>query len=169
VVGRDLAGNDDLFGLAHRCDTLDDVDEVSGLLVAGQRLERPHRVGQGDRSWCLGPGEVDLRMAARLQRHLGEDLVELLAGADAGDGHLDVAARDEPCEPDHPAGQVHHLHGLAHVEHEHLAAFGQGCGLQHQLHRFGDRHEEPGHRRVGDGDRSTGVDLMHEGGNHASP
>ena len=44
-----------------------------------------------------------------------------------------------------------------------------GAGLDDQLHRLLDGHEEPGDVRVGDGDGPAPVDLGLEGGEHRPP
>ena len=64
-----------------------------------------------------------------------------------------------PGEPDHLARQVDDPHGVAHVEHEDLAALAHGAGLNDEPHRFGDGHEEARHALVGHRHRPAGGDL----------
>ena len=59
--------------------------------------------------------------------------------------------------------------GLAHLEHEHLAALGERRGLEHELHRLVHAHEEPRHARVRDRDRAAGGDLPCERRDDAAP
>ncbi len=57
--------------------------------------------------------------------------------------------------------------GLAHLEHEHLAAcLAQRPGPDHQLDRLGDRHEVARHARIGDGHGPAGRDLAAEDRDH---
>ena len=94
----------------------------------------------------------------------GEELLgELLARAQAGVDDLDVGAAGQV---DEGAGDLDDLHGRAHVEHHDLAAAAHGTGLEHQLAGLGDEHEEALDVGVGDGDRATAGDLLHEGGHH---
>ena len=91
--------------------------------------------------------------------------MELLAGAQAGEDDLDRAlgpGREQ-------AGHVDDAHGLAHVEHEGLAAAADGAGLDDQLHRLLDGHEVAGDVGVGDGDRAAALDLGVERGEHRAP
>ena len=62
-------------------------------------------------------------MAGRHRRLLAVEqfLVQLLAGAQAGEADLDVVVRLQPGQPDHLARQIDDLHRLAHVEHEDAA------------------------------------------------
>ena len=52
--------------------------------------------------------------------------------------------------------------GRAHVEDQRLTVATDGAGLDHQLHRFFDQHEVPGHVGMGDRQRSAGRDLAPE-------
>ena len=54
------------------------------------------------------------------------------------------------------------VHGLAHLEREHLAAGRERRRLQDQLDRLLDAHEVARHGRVGDGHRSARRDLREE-------
>ena len=45
------------------------------------------------------------------------------------------------------------LHLLAHLEHVGRAALRLRRGVQHELHRLRDQHEEPAHLGMGDRDR----------------
>ena len=48
----------------------------------------------------------------------------------------------EAREPDQVAREIDDAHRLAHVEHEDLAALAHRTGLQHELRRLGNRHED---------------------------
>ncbi len=99
-----------------------------------------------------------------------QHLVELLPGPHADDLDGDVDPDLVAGQPDHPLGQVEDADGLAHLQHEDLAApVGQHRRLEHQLHRLLDAHEEPGHPGVGDRDRAAAGDLAGERGDHAAP
>jgi hypothetical protein len=87
----------------------------------------------------------------------GELFEELLAGAHAGEGDLDVLARRLAREGDEVAREVDDLHRLAHVEDEDLPALAHGAGLQHELAGLGDGHEVPLHLRVRHRDRPAGA------------
>jgi hypothetical protein len=67
--------------------------------------------------------------------------VELLAGRETGEHHLDVLVGLEAREADHLAREVGDAHGLAHLEDEDLATATRARGLQDQLHGFGNGHE----------------------------
>ena len=105
-------------------------------------------------SGCDGP-DVDLAGPE-------QDLVQLLPRPQAGeldaDGSL-RAGRDQ-------AGHLGDRHRLAHVEHQRLPRPPDGAGLDHQLDRLLDGHEEAGDVGVGDGDRPAALDLVLEGGEH---
>ena len=63
-------------------------------------------------------------------------------------------------------GDVRDLHWAAHVQHQDLARAADGAGLNDQLNRLADGHEEPGHLRVSDRDRAAGLDLALKRGEH---
>src|SRR3974377_2339363 len=46
-----------------------------------------------------------------------QDLMQTLAGANAGESDLDIPPGLEPAQPDDALGKVDDLHGLPHVEH----------------------------------------------------
>jgi hypothetical protein len=89
-------------------------------------------------------------------------LVQLLAGPQPDERDVDVLALGEAREPDHLARHVHHLHGLAHVEQEHLAALADRRGLEHQSHRLGDGHEVTRGLGVGHRERAAALELALE-------
>ena len=92
-------------------------------------------------------------------------LVELLAVAEAR--VLDLNA-PRAAQLDHAAGKVRDPHGLAHVEHEYLAALAPRAGLKHELARLRDQHEEPYDVRVGHRNRAAGLDLLLEERDHGA-
>src|SRR4051812_32894147 len=59
--------------------------------------------------------------------------IELLAGARARELDSDVTVRAEAGEEDELAGEIDDADGLAHVEHEDLAAVAHGRGLENEL------------------------------------
>ena len=76
--------------------------------------------------------------------------------------------RAQAREADHLPREVDDRHRLAHVEEEDLALVGHRAGLEHEAHRFGDRHEVAGHLRVGDRHRAAVEDLAEERRHHAA-
>ncbi len=91
-------------------------------------------------------------------------LEQLLTGTQADEFNTDVHVRLLARQADHLAGQIDHADRLAHVQHVYLAAQGllggaDGRGLQHQLHRLGDGHEEASDIGVGHRHRSARRDL----------
>ena len=94
-------------------------------------------------------------------------LVELLAGAQAGEGDRDLGlgvAR----KLDHGPRQVDDADRLAHVEHEGFAATTHQARLQHQLGGLGDRHEVAGDVGMGDGQWPAIGDLFAKLGDDAA-
>src|SRR5690348_12702662 len=101
-------------------------------------------------------------MRGRVSVFLGsvQFLGQLLAGADAGDANGNVGTGPPATKPNKAFGQGSDTDRLAHVEHEDFAAVSKRSGLQDELYRFWDRHEEAGHARVCDGDWPTLRDLV---------
>lgn len=87
-------------------------------------------------------------------------LIELLARAQAGilDGNVDI--RLETGQADHIACQIVDAHGLAHVEHEDLAAAGIRARLKNELHGLGNGHEIADDALVRDRDGAAAADLL---------
>ena len=114
---------------------------------------------------------VDVGVAGLEDRLIrcAQHLVELLPRTYPDDLDGDVGSHLAAREPDHPLGQVDDADGYPHLQHEDLPTLGQGRGLQHQLHRLLDAHEEPGHPGIGHRDRATLGDLPGEGGDDAAP
>ena len=54
---------------------------------------------------------------------------------------------------DHGARHINYSDGLAHIQQEHIAAFSQSAGLDHELSRFWDRHEIASYIAVGQRNR----------------
>ena len=93
-----------------------------------------------------------------------ELLVGLLAGARRDRRGLDgrgVAAGPGGDDLDRGGDEVGQRRD-GHLEHEHLAATRPTGGLERELDGPVGGHDEPGHRRVGDGHRPTGLDLPGE-------
>ena len=61
------------------------------------------------------------------------------------DHDRDVALGLEPGEADHVVREIDDAHGIAHVEHEHVAAAADAAGLHDQLRGLVDRHEVARH------------------------
>ena len=91
-----------------------------------------------------------------------ELLVELLARRRPDELDRDVGPRLLPREPDHLLREVDDPHRLAHVEHVDLTAAADRAGLDDELHRLGDRHEEARHLRMRHGDGAAPRDLAPE-------
>ena len=87
-------------------------------------------------------------------------LIELLTRAQAGidDGNIDI--RLKTGQSDHIARQIVDAHGLAHVEHEDLAAAGIRARLKNELHSLGDGHEIADDAIVRDRDGAAAADLL---------
>ncbi len=81
---------------------------------------------------------MDLRVAGIRDRLAvrPELLVELLARPRADELDADVALGLLARQLDHVAREIDDAHGLAHVEHEHLAAAADRAGLDDQRHRL---------------------------------
>ena len=102
-------------------------------------------------------------------------LAQFLAGAQADEFDLDVAAGPQPGEPDHLLGEIDDFDRLAHVEDADLAARSGASGsgrqsrrLQHQLDRLAYGHEKTRDLGMGDGQRSAGRELAREQRHHRS-
>ena len=94
--------------------------------------------------------------------------MELLARTQPGDHDFDipvgiVLVPDAVAgQFDHAPGEVHDLHGLAHVEDEDFAMLRHGCRLQNQLGGFGNGHEIAADVRMGQRHRPACLDLVAE-------
>ena len=94
-------------------------------------------------------------------------LVQLLAGAQAGEADLDVHLGPEAGEAYHLLGEAGDGDGLAHIEDEDLAVFAslldaERRRLEDQFHRLAHGHEEALDVGVGDGDRPARLELLLE-------
>src|SRR4051794_20847320 len=100
----------------------------------------------------LALGAHDLLGRRRLLELVGveEILVKLLPRAPSDLLDRDVDVRAQTRQLDHVAGELLDRHGLAHLEHEHLAAPAERRGPDDELHRLGDRHEVARHAAVGE-------------------
>ncbi len=87
-------------------------------------------------------------------------LIKLLAGSQSGECNINVAVRHIARQPDHILREIEDLHGLAHVEHEDLAALRIRAGLQHERNGLGDRHEISDDIGMSDRDGSALRDLL---------
>src|SRR5690606_28108073 len=65
--------------------------------------------------------------------------------------------------------QIDNLHRLTHVEDKDLAPLAEYGGLQDELHRLGNGHEEALDIGVGHRDRPAAGDLLAEGEDDAAP
>ena len=93
-------------------------------------------------------------------------LIEFFSRAQAGVLDLDVHVWHMSRQLDQVSGQVVDLDRISHVQHKYLAALGIGAGLKHQSHRLRDGHEIADDIRVGDSDRTAGLDLLLEQRDH---
>ena len=85
--------------------------------------------------------------------------MQLLAGAQPRINDLDII----PLRPaDQKPRNVGDLHRRAHVQHQSFTAAPDGSGLQHQLARLRNRHEEPSDVGMSDRYRTTFLDLPRE-------
>lgn len=100
--------------------------------------------------------------------------IQLFTGAQAGENDLDVARRvpgvahRQARQRHHALRQIQDLQRLAHVEQEHIAPFGHGTRLQHQLGGLGDGHEVARDLRVGHRDGAAHGDLVAKQRDHAA-
>ena len=85
-----------------------------------------------------------------------EFLVEFLAGTKASVLDLDILGT---AEQNHALGKVGNADGLAHVEHEDLAAFAHDACLENEFTGLGDEHEVANDVGIGDGDGTAFLDL----------
>src|SRR6476659_1066361 len=85
--------------------------------------------------------------------------MQLFAGAQPGIDNLDIIplrpADQKPCN-------IGDLHRRAHVQHQSFTAAPYGSGLQHQLTRLWNRHEEPSDVGMSDRYRTALFDLPRE-------
>ena len=80
----------------------------------------------------------------------------------------DLVPDPQTGELDHAPREVDDADRVAHVQEEHLAAFGHGTGLQDELRRLRDAHEVAGDIGMRDGDWQAGGDLGAEQGHDAA-
>src|SRR4026208_1584916 len=73
--------------------------------------------------------------------------------------------RFESGEPDKIFGEIENANRLTHVENESLATIFHRCGLEDEIDRLGDGHEEAIHVGMRDGDRPAIRNLPFEDGN----
>ena len=71
-------------------------------------------------------------------------------------------SRDIAGEPDHVARQINQFDLLSHVENIRGPRVRKRRRMQHQMHGFGNQHEEPTNLRMRDGDRPPRLDLIHK-------
>src|ERR1022692_4808925 len=109
--------------------------DLSQATEPRQHVAFRHAVTYKDADLLMGGGR-------RVLKHRVQLFVELLAGAHAGEFNLDVFIRPQPREQNQVSGQIDDLYRFAHVEDADLTALSDGRGLQHELARFGDGHEE---------------------------
>lgn len=109
VIGRD----DALYAVAYRL--------TVALVRLGQLSELSHELLAVDIQLVPYVDEIVRRLLHALGVHQNL-LKQLLAGAQAGVFDLDVDVWLEAGEPDHVPREIVYAHGIAHVEHEYLAA-----------------------------------------------
>ena len=78
-------------------------------------------------------------------------LVELFARTQTGEFYINVLIGRIARKPDNILREVDYLHGLAHIEHEYLAASCRSTRLKNKRHRLGDGHEITDNILVSDG------------------
>src|SRR6185436_2841966 len=92
---------------------------------------------------------------------------ELFTLTQADERERDVVGR-ETTQANQVLREIDDPHRLAHVQHEQLAALRQAAGLQHEIDRFRDRHEEALRVRMRHRDRPAALDLTLEFGDHTA-
>src|ERR1039457_2297151 len=133
-----------------------DIARLAGLSQAIEpRLDIAlrHAVAYEDADLLMGSGRGILARGIQL-------FIELLARAHAGELDLYVLLRLQPRQQDQVPGQIHDLDRISHLQDADLAAFSNERGLQHELTRFRNRHEEAAHVRVRYGHRYARHDLF---------
>src|SRR4051812_32187321 len=122
-----------------------------------------HRVGRG-RVQPIALGQHDLLGGGRLLELEGGEqvLVQLLPRTPSHLLDRDVDVRPQTRQLDHVARELPDRHGLAHLEHEDLAALAERPRADDELHRLRDRHEVAGHPLVGERDGAAERDLAAE-------
>ncbi|MNY48018.1 hypothetical protein D3C86_1833230 [compost metagenome] len=60
----------------------------------------------------------------------------------------------------HFLSQLDYFHRFTHIQHENVSALPHRAGLDDQLRGFGNGHEVSGDFRMGDRQRSAGLDLF---------
>jgi len=110
-------------------------------------------------------------VAARVRAFLCRQdfLEELLARTQPRKLDVDVLVGLQAVEADQLLGDVHDHHGLAHVQHEDLAALSQNGRLQNQRNRLRNRHEIALHFPVRHGQRPAVLELLQEERQDAAP
>ena len=81
-----------------------------------------------------------------------ELFLDLFAGAESRKLDFHILVGHLAVHADKVFGQRDNLDGLAHVEHEYLAAVGDTRRLEHEVHRLGDGHKVADNVGVRDGD-----------------
>src|ERR1039458_9813932 len=140
------------------------ITRLAGLSQATQPcldIAFPHAVAYENADLLMGGGYGVLKYRVQL-------FVELLAGAHAGKFDLDVFIRPQPRQQNQVPGEVDDLYRFAHIQDADLAALSDGRGLQHELARFGNGHEEAPHVRMGHRHRSARRNLLLEDGDDAA-
>src|SRR5262245_36474516 len=148
-----------------------------GVLRDEPRQTDPHRLGgrhlrsrqpiehERQQIRLRRPGSRDAQLGMRggqralvVRQHL---LIQFLAAAQPREHDANVAFR-EAGQSNHLARQIDDAHRLSHVEHENLPSGSHGSGLQHELGRFGDRHEVTRDLGMRNRHRATLRDLLAE-------
>ena len=160
-VGAGVVVGDEVLELEDQAVGVTGLSELAEEFEAGGDVLGEESVSGEDADLFVVRGEGVLQDVAQL-------FVELFAGADSGEFDFDVLVGTEPGEQNEVSGQVHDLDGLAHVEHEDLAAAGHGRSLKDELAGFRDGHEEAAPLRVDDGEGSAGGELPLEDGDDAA-
>ena len=76
-------------------------------------------------------------------------LEQFFAGTQSRNRYGNVLFGHQSVDAYKVARQIVNIHGLAHIEHEHLAAGGKRARLHHKAHRFGYGHKIPLYVAVG--------------------
>src|ERR1039458_5676379 len=134
---------------------------VNLILMSSSGLSPESRFRSENADLLMGGGR-------RVLKHGVQLFIELLAGAHAGEFNLNVFIRPQPREQNQVSSQIDDLYRLAHFEDADLATFSDHRGLQHELARFGNSHEEAPHVGMRYRYRPASSDLLFEDWNDAA-
>ena len=130
------------------------LDGLVGFVRGGRRLEFPEFADELvgiDFDLLAYKDELVTRLLEAFFVHQ-EFFADLFAGAESRKLDFHILVGHLAVHADKVFGQRDNLDGLAHVEHEYLAAVGDTRSLEHEVHRLGDGHKVADNVGVSHGD-----------------